>query len=230
MARSRHFWSTFGMGAAAGLGAALTSLLAWNAIGAGRHSRVLRIEKSLQVGRPVEEVFGAWSNLERLPEMCSRIEEVRSEGKRSHWRVRVDGVTREWDAELVHVIPNQALGWKSVRGPQHSGRINFSPLGNDTLVHVHMNYAPRLRWLRPILSPATEQLELHIEQVLRDFKAALEGKGQEDRAPYQPTGQATGTEGRRADLMGAPGGMQTSRFGGPANPADHSRPPEKKGP
>lgn len=195
MGRRGKIWNVCGAGAAAGLGAGLTTLLAWWALGRSRRRGVVRIEKSLQIGRPVEEVFGAWSNLERLPEMCDMIEDIRTEGRRSHWRVQVDGVTRQWDAELVQMIPNQSLGWKSVRGPKHTGRISFSPLGNDTQVHVQMNYAPRMRFFRRVLSPMQNQLEVYVEQVLRDFKATLEGKGQEGRAAYRMEQRATGTHG-----------------------------------
>jgi len=70
---------------------------------------------------------------------------------------------------------------------------------------------------------------------LRDFKAALEGKGQEGaeeergmqrRMPTDVNQQsrATGTYGT-AELSGH---TQTSRFGGPPNPVDYMHPAEPK--
>ena len=87
-------------------------------------------------------VFHAWSDFENFPRLVRLVEDVRVNGKRSHWKVRLNGRTLEWDAELTQNIPNQALGWKSLNGPKHTGRINFSPLGRDTVVHVVMNYGP----------------------------------------------------------------------------------------
>ncbi len=83
----------------------------------------------------------------------------------------------EWESEIEQFIPNQAIGWKSVTGPKHSGRATFSPIENDTVVNVTMNFLPPLRFLR--LAPLRDKIQQHFEQVLRDFKASLEGKGQE---------------------------------------------------
>ena len=83
----------------------------------------------------------------------------------------------EWDARIEQLIPNEAIGWKSVNGPKHTGRITFSPIGNDTLVQVTMNYAPPLRLFLPFVAPMTGRIEGVIERVLRDFKASAEGRG-----------------------------------------------------
>jgi uncharacterized membrane protein len=170
----------------------------------------VRLEKSVQIGRPIDEVFLAWSNLENLSRLVRLVEEVRVNGKRSHWKLRLDGRCFEWDAELTQNILNQALGWKSVSGPKHTGRINFSPLGRDTQVHVVMNYAPPGGELAGNLTGQTAVLERYLAQALREFKAALEGKGQE----IANQAQSTGTYGRETELSGR---RQASRFGGVPN-------------
>ncbi len=168
---------SFGAGFGLGLAVGLTSGLAWTTIARLRTNSVLRIEKSIQIGKPVEEVFAAWSNFSRLPHMIHSIDEVQQHGARSFWAMEVDGKHMEWEAALTQNIPNQSLGWKSLSGPKHTGRINFSPIGGDTEVHVVMNYQPTV-WAR-ILSPAvTDNIESYVEAALRDFKASLEGKGQ----------------------------------------------------
>jgi len=218
---SRRFWKGFAAGAAAGAGAGFGSWLLSRAVFHRPEAPVIRLEKSVQIGRPVDEVFSAWSDFERLPSLMRMIEKLRVRGKRSHWKVRLDGRTFKWDAELTQNIPNQALGWKSVSGPRHTGRINFSPLGRDTEVHVVMNYAPPGGELAPGLTGQTAALERYLSQALRDFKAALEGKGQATTGisegerrmpaavPSQEEVRATGTRG--SDLSGH---TQSSRFGG----------------
>lgn len=221
---SRRFWKGFAAGAAAGAGAGFGSWFLARAT-FRRQSQIVRLEKSLQIGRPIEEVFLAWSDFERLPRLVRLIEDVRVEGKRSHWKMRLNGHSFEWEAELTQNIPNQALGWKSVRGPKHTGRINFSPLQHDTEVHVVMNYAPAGGGLAGDLTPQAAGLGHYLGQALRDFKAALEGKGQETAEAAgpgrrTPAGTAdeeirsTGTHGRESDLSGH---TQTSRFGGVPN-------------
>jgi uncharacterized membrane protein len=221
---SRRFWKGFAAGAAAGAGAGLGSWFLSRAI-FSKQFHVVRLEKSLQIGRPVDDVFRAWSDFEHLPRLVRLIEEVRVQGKRSHWKMRLNGRSFEWDAELTQSIPNQALGWKSVSGPKHTGRINFSSLGNDTEVHVVMNYAPVGGELAGDLTGQTAGLEHCLAQALRDFKAALEGKGQQTAEAAgtgrrMPAGVSAQEEVRSSGTHGASelsGHTQTSRFGGVPN-------------
>ena len=160
------------MGAAIGAGAVLLPQL----VGRAAASRVIRLERSIQIGRPVEDVFGAWVDWDRLPRATDNVCDIRYNGDRSHWRVQVGGQLVEWDAITHQYIENQAIGWKSINGPKHTGRINFSPIGEDALVHITMNYAPPARVMRPFLSSMTGHMEGLIEKVLRDFKASVESR------------------------------------------------------
>jgi len=213
--RRAKFWNGF----AAGAGSAAAALLAWNALSTRRNSRVLRLERSLQIGRPVAEVFDAWTNLEQLPAFSDMIRQVESDGRRSHWVVAIDGKDFEWEAEQVQFIPGQAIGWKSVRGPKHTGRVSFAPVGDDTLLHVTMNYAPPLGIFSRAISPLSEHLEDYIDQALRDFKSAVE---EEPRAQDRPAEvRATGTLGPTG--TGVPQ-TQATRFGGVEQAVEYTRP------
>ena len=229
MAR-KNYWAGFAAGAAVGAAAGFASWLVSKSIGRQEYRKILRLEKSIQIGRPVEEVFRAWNDLERLPDHLSMIEQVHVRGDRSHWRGSMAGRPVEWDAEITQHIPNQAVGWKSLSGPKPTGRVDFSRLGNDALVHVVINYQPKGGILARGLAETFGPLEGYVEQALRDFKSSLEGKGQEDKmAPGRAAEQykATGTYGD----TGNPG-MQTSRYGGETpssdlnNPVDYTRPPK----
>lgn len=251
MERKEDFWSGFGLGtivgAAAGLAACFTISRA-----SSYDSHILRLERSVQIGRPVEEVFALWSQLEQLPSRLSLVKNVDVSGQHSDWRVWIDGKEFNFDAQTTQFLPNEAIGWKSVSGPKHSGRINFARLGNDTLVHVTMNYAPPLGRFGRLLAPITDHLESYIELALREFKHALEGKGDTQtstmglrRGPasagwdeYGEQRRATGTEGptqtgaetsayiasqNRGDPRTQPG--NTGDKGGVI---DYTRPPEGK--
>lgn len=231
---SRKFWRGFAAGAAAGAGGSTVILMATTLMGGSK--RVLRLEKSLQIGRPLEEVFEAWVNLEQFPLMTDLVREVRRDGDRSHWKVEVDGRSVEWDAEMEQFLPNEAIAWKSLNGPKHTGRITFSRLGLDTVLQVTMNYVPPFRMLRPWSPPLEKQIQSYLEQVLRDFKAAMEGKGQEGRKPPLRFGSEigpgiTGDAMRATGTLGAvnAGSIQGSeaRFNKPS-PVNPTRPPEAK--
>ena len=89
------------------------------------------------------------------------------------------------------MIFNESIGWKSVSGPRHSGRISFSPLGDQTVVHVMMSYAPRAAMANSLAAIETN-LEQWIERGLREFKASVE----DDSLRGESFQRATGTTGR----------------------------------
>jgi uncharacterized membrane protein len=171
-----RFWGGFAVGALVGTAAAVAGYAFVSAFRGGRNSRILRLEDSIQIGRRVEDVFNAWSDLTQLPQHLHTIKRVEVDGRHSRWEAEVDGRTFRWSAETIHFIPNEAIGWKSVTGPKHTGRITFSPIGDDTLVHVTMNYHPPLGRFGRLISPVTEHLDAYVKEGLREFKEALEGK------------------------------------------------------
>lgn len=227
----RDFWNGFGAGTAVGVLAGIGSALTWSALRSRHHANeIVRVEKTVQIGRPIHEVFHAWSDLGSLPRHIPMIRSVRPFGRRSHWMADISGKRFEWDAELVQDVENQALGWRSLSGPKHTGRISFAPLGNDTLVHVQMNYAPPLGAMGRAVLEIFDRVDQYIEQALRDFKASLEGKGQENAQQHR----ATGTENVRPVEAGAStpppsaGGAQTSRYGNQEQTVEYTRPPDAK--
>jgi uncharacterized membrane protein len=232
MGRRRRARRGFGLGVAVGVGIGTAIWLIPELVGRARRSHIVRLQKSIQIGAPTAEVFERWANLQNLPRVSSDVRDVQKQGPRSHWKVGLGGADLEWDAEIEQLIPNQAIGWKSVSGPKHTGRITFSPIENDTLVQVTMNYAPPLRLFLPFVTPMTGRIEGVIERVLRDFKASAEGRGSgTQRMPSQRVGP--GTSMSQSNIARATGTgditpEKVDRFGKRANPVEYTRPPEAK--
>ena len=168
--RQADFWSGFAAGAAVGALAGIGGVLAFKRASSGTDKHIIRLEKSINIGRPVSWVFNTWMNFEQLPQLISFIQKVERFGAQSRWWINLDGREFQWDSQVTQVVPMQSIGWKSVSGPKHTGRINFAPLGEQTLVHVTMNYAPPLGSMLPL----DQHLEKWIERGLREFKSALE--------------------------------------------------------
>ena len=229
--RQRSFWSGF----AAGAGVFAGSWAALHFARRGGLSPIVRLERSIQIGCGLEDVFDAWANFRLIPQHVPMVKDVRVFGVRTHWQVQIGGAPFEWDAEITQLIPSQAIGWKSLSGPKHSGRITFSRIGNDTLVHVHMNYVPAGRLLRPFFASFAGDMEGAIERALREFKASMEAGGatlRRDQNLASVTGaarsgdhaiSATGTYG--PELVN---GSENPRFGPPDTPVEYTRPPESK--
>jgi len=211
--RQQSFWSGVGAGAALGALAGAACVLAFKKFTSDTGADIVRLEKSMNVGRPIDEVFSAWSDFERLPELIRFVEQVERSGSRTRWRVNIDGAHFEWEAQMTQIIPRQSIGWKSLKGPRHTGRINFAPLGDQTVIHVTMNYVPPLGPVGSML-PLEGHLEDWIERGLREFKLGLE------RAPEARTGTMGGA------ARPARGGRPGKRT--PPGTAEYTRPPEAK--
>lgn len=110
--------------------------------------RAIRVQKSITVNRPQEEVYRFWRNFQDLPRFMKHVESVQLTGdKRSHWRVKGPaGKTVEWDAEIIDDNPNDRIAWRTVEGSdvEHSGSVRFEPApgGRGTVVRVDLQYAP----------------------------------------------------------------------------------------
>jgi len=207
------FWKGFLTGMGAGAAAGAGAILAWQSFGPGRNGRVVRVEKSIEIGAPVPEVFRAWADLESLPSRISMLRTIVRFGNRFHWEIEIAGQQFAWDAIVTQFIPDEAIGWKSVSGPKHTGRITFSPLRDDTQLHVQMNYAPPLGRASGLLVPIRSQLESYVEHALHEFKAALETTGARQRA--------TGTYPTQSSRFG---GMEPVEFTRPKEPGPFSKP------
>ena len=108
--------------------------------------RGIMVEKTVRIEAPVEQVFAYWRNLENLPQWMSHVREVRYlGGDRYHWVVDGPaGAPVEWDSELLNVVENREMTWRSVEGSQveNTGRVRFQPDGEGTRVHVQLKYSP----------------------------------------------------------------------------------------
>lgn len=109
-----------------------------------RRHRGIKIEESIIVHRPPQELFAFWRSLEYLPSFMNRIKSIRTTGeKTSHW---VTGLGLEWDAEIHNEIENELIAWRSLENSDvnHAGSVHFRsiPDTNATRVRVILSYEP----------------------------------------------------------------------------------------
>ena len=100
---------------------------------------------SVDVDRPVGQVYDAWSRLEDLPEILPGVASVRVLDERSsHWVVVVGRERREFGAVVIDQLPDSRISWESRSGrPTHSGAVIFRPLSPDTTrVSVELSWQP----------------------------------------------------------------------------------------
>jgi uncharacterized membrane protein len=114
-------------------------------VNAGR--RAVRLQKTIHIDAPVEDVWALWSHFENFPRFMAHLEDVRVTGdRRSHWVARGPaGTNVEWDAEITKWEPNEVIGWKSVEGSAvgNAGLVRFRPTAdNGTHIDVRLSYNP----------------------------------------------------------------------------------------
>jgi uncharacterized membrane protein len=146
-----------------------------------------KVEKTVSINRPAEDLYLFWKNFGNLPNFMSHLESVNViDGRRSHWKAKAPlGMSVEWVAEVHTARPNELIAWRSLPGSEvdTAGSVHFRPLGRGTLIRVVLKYDPPAgkvgaavaRWLGK--SP-----EQQIENDLNEFKRLMEA-GEEARSP-----------------------------------------------
>jgi uncharacterized membrane protein len=134
-------------------GLAGASILARNMRTERRHfaygsdlERGIDIQKTITIEAPPDRVFGLLSNPENFPQVMSHLEQVTKIGEKTyHWRATGPaGTSVEWDSELVDLVPNQLIVWKSKPGSviDNAGVVRLDSLNGGTRIHIRMSYNP----------------------------------------------------------------------------------------
>ncbi len=90
-------------------------------------------QKSIEVGCYVSTAYNQWTQFEDFPTFMDGVEEVRQLDDRNlHWKVKVDGVEREFDAEITEQLPDERIAWRSTSGPDQAGVVTFHKLDDST--------------------------------------------------------------------------------------------------
>jgi uncharacterized membrane protein len=108
----------------------------------------VRVDQSIVIHRPPEEVYRYWRNLANLPKFMAHVESVEElQDKRSHWKFRPPhGHVLEWDAVIHNELENELIAWRTLPGADvdHAGSVWFKPTpdGQATEVRVEMQFNP----------------------------------------------------------------------------------------
>jgi uncharacterized membrane protein len=141
----------------------------------GTSKSMSTIEKSVEIEAPVHIVYHHWSQFESFPHFMEGVERVEQlSTTRTHWRTKIAGIRREFDAEIVDRQPDRRIEWRSVNGPDQTGIVTFDPLGTDTTrVNLAMAFAPA--GAAEKIADSTKVVERRIEGDLERFKDFVEG-------------------------------------------------------
>ena len=108
----------------------------------------VRVDKSITIARPPQEVYSFWHDLNNLARFMTNVESVTDLGAgKSHWVVKGPaGRKVEWDAIIHNEEEGRMIAWRTLEGAlvQHAGSVWFkdAPGGRGTEVKVEMQYNP----------------------------------------------------------------------------------------
>lgn len=139
----------------------------------------IRVERTIAVNRPREEVYRFWRQLENLPRFMDHLESVTVlDEDRSHWVAKAPAGTKvEWDASIEDEIENELIAWRSLPGSDidNAGSVHFIPAGDGTEVRVVLSYDPPAgRVGAAVAKLLGEEPEQQVEEDLRRFKQVME--------------------------------------------------------
>src|SRR5688500_16120738 len=139
------------------------------------------IEASVDVRVPVRTAYDQWTQFEEFPRFMEGVESVTQlDDTRLHWVASIDGVEREWDAEIAEQHPDERVAWRSIDGTQNAGVVTFHRLDEDaTRVMLQLEFEPQ---------GVTEQVGDKLGIVRRRAKGDLERFKEFIEAQGFPTG------------------------------------------
>src|SRR5918998_3822088 len=86
------------------------------------------IEQSIEVGVDVRTAYDQWTQFEDFPKFMEGVEEVRQlDDTHTHWRTKIAGREKEFDAEITEQTPDQRIAWTSEAGAEHAGGVTLHP-------------------------------------------------------------------------------------------------------
>jgi uncharacterized membrane protein len=148
-------------------------------VGSIPHGAIERVEKVIEVDRPVRTVYNQWTQFETFPQFMAGVKDVQQiDDTHVHWRAEVRGKEVEWDAQITEQDPDKRISWKSVGGAHNAGTVRFEPLGaNRTRVRLVMAYEPEGPMEK--LGDALGFLERQVRTSLEQFKRFIEARSTE---------------------------------------------------
>ncbi len=124
----------------------VTNLDTRSLLGLGLGENGIRVNKSITILAPVDEVYRFWRNFENFPRFMSHVKEITVQDDISTWKVKGPAdSTYEFQSQITQDIPNGLIAWETLPDSQvHSaGLVRFDEnRDGSTRVSVQMSYVP----------------------------------------------------------------------------------------
>lgn len=153
-----------------------------------------RIQESITVNHPRDELFRYWRDLQNLPHLMRHIRRIEPvDERRSRWTAEGPlGRSVTWEAEIFNERENELIAWRSLEGGDvdTAGSVHFEslPAGRGTLIRVSLKYNPPAGKVGAnIASLLGQGVDSEIREDLCRFKSSMEA-GEVPTTEGQPVG------------------------------------------
>ena len=139
-----------------------------------------QVEESIEVGVPVHTAYNQWTQFESFPEFMNGVDRIEQHTDTlTHWVTSVNGVHREFDAEITEQIPDERVAWTTVSDDaRQAGVVTFHRLDDaHTKVMLQMQFEPE-----GVTESVGDKLGFVKRQTKGDlerFKKFIEARGRE---------------------------------------------------
>jgi uncharacterized membrane protein len=92
-----------------------------------------RIEKTIVVEAPLEDVYAQWTQFEEFPRFMDGVDRVvQLDDQTLEWTATVAGREKRWTARIVDQTPDERIAWRGLDGAQNDGAVLFTPVDAGT--------------------------------------------------------------------------------------------------
>ncbi|WP_030740884.1 SRPBCC family protein [Streptomyces sp. NRRL S-31] len=154
------------------------------------------VKEAVEVDVPVHTAYNQWTQFESFPKFMEGVERVTQlDDRHNHWTMKVGGVRREFDTEIVDQLADERITWRTISGDtRQKGTVHFERLDDShTKVELVMDVEP---------SGAVEKaadligtIDRRVKGDMRRFKEYIEERGAESgawRGRIEPGGAGPG--------------------------------------
>jgi uncharacterized membrane protein len=140
---------------------------------------VATAEKSVDVNVPIMTVYNQWTQFEEFPRFMEDVESVtQSDERHLHWKVKIAGVEREFDAEITEQHPEERVAWRSTGGVEQAGIVTFHKLDHST-TRVTLQLEMEPEGFAETIAETTGIVGRAAERDMKNFKEFIESRGGE---------------------------------------------------
>ncbi len=93
-----------------------------------------QVIETIDVDVPVHVAYNQWTQFESFPHFLDFVEAIEQvDDTHTHWKVRIGGAEREFDAVITEQHADERVAWNSVGGDEdHAGVVTFHKLSDST--------------------------------------------------------------------------------------------------